>query len=213
MNKQVKWEAVFFDFDGVILDSVDVKTDAFAAMFREYGPDVEAEVVAYHLANGGISRYEKFRYYHEKLLHRKVTEEELAALGEKFSDMVLQGVLASPYVGGAREILDDVVNENIPAYIVTGTPQEEIEYIVDQKKLGPYFREVHGSPRKKTEIVKELLEKNSFRNENCLFIGDAMSDCMAAQDTGVVFLGIVKTGEKNTFPEGTTVSTVVTLKL
>ena len=33
-----KWQAVFFDFDGVILDSVDVKTQAFAAMFRAYGP-------------------------------------------------------------------------------------------------------------------------------------------------------------------------------
>ena len=40
-----RWEAVFFDFDGVILDSVDVKTQAFADMFRQYGPEVERAVV------------------------------------------------------------------------------------------------------------------------------------------------------------------------
>jgi beta-phosphoglucomutase-like phosphatase (HAD superfamily) len=38
-------QAVFFDFDGVILDSVDVKARAFSEMFRDYGPEVEKAVV------------------------------------------------------------------------------------------------------------------------------------------------------------------------
>jgi beta-phosphoglucomutase-like phosphatase (HAD superfamily) len=33
----MRYQAIFFDFDGVILDSVHVKTEAFAAMFRKYG--------------------------------------------------------------------------------------------------------------------------------------------------------------------------------
>ncbi len=57
----MKWQVVFFDFDGVILDSVDVKTKAFAKMFRHYGPEVEQVVVDYHLANGGVSQVQKIR--------------------------------------------------------------------------------------------------------------------------------------------------------
>ena len=59
---------VFFDFDGVILDSVDVKTKAFGKMFEAYGSDVQKEVVQYHLENCGVSRFEKFRYYYENIL-------------------------------------------------------------------------------------------------------------------------------------------------
>ncbi len=35
------YQAVFFDFDGAILDSVNVKTNAFATMFRPYCKNVE----------------------------------------------------------------------------------------------------------------------------------------------------------------------------
>ncbi|MGB9498885.1 MAG: hypothetical protein ACKVE4_03865 [Dissulfuribacterales bacterium] len=58
------WQAIFFDFDGVIFDSVNVKTDAFANMFEVYGAEVRDAVVKYHLDNGGVSRMEKFKYYY-----------------------------------------------------------------------------------------------------------------------------------------------------
>ena len=63
-------KAIIFDFDGVILDSVDVKTKAFKQMYSIYGDDVMRKVVDYHLLNGGISRYEKFKYFHENFLNR-----------------------------------------------------------------------------------------------------------------------------------------------
>ena len=37
--------AIVFDFDGVILDSVEIKTKAFARLFEEHGPDVQRQVV------------------------------------------------------------------------------------------------------------------------------------------------------------------------
>src|SRR5687768_6679568 len=45
-----RFDAVVLDFDGVLVESVDVKTRAFARLYSRYGSDVEAEVVAYHLA-------------------------------------------------------------------------------------------------------------------------------------------------------------------
>ena len=64
----MNWNAVFFDFDGVIPDSVYVKTKPFAKIFRHYGPEVEQAVVDHHLANGGVSRFEKFEYYYTHIL-------------------------------------------------------------------------------------------------------------------------------------------------
>ena len=48
---------VFWDFDGVIKDSVDVKTQAFIDLFDAYGSNVVQAVVAHHIKNGGISRF------------------------------------------------------------------------------------------------------------------------------------------------------------
>ena len=57
-------KGIIFDFDGVIADSVQVKTDAFAALYKPYGPDIVKKVVEHHEANGGMSHFEKIRLYH-----------------------------------------------------------------------------------------------------------------------------------------------------
>ena len=49
-----------FDFDGVLADSVDIKADAFAELYSPYGSEIVEQVVAHQLANGGMSRFEKF---------------------------------------------------------------------------------------------------------------------------------------------------------
>lgn len=202
----MNWEAVFFDFDGVILDSVHVKTEAFAKMFRKYGADIENKVVEYHLKNGGISRFEKFRYYYENLLNKDITDKELKQLGEVFTKHILKGVLESPFINGVMDTLKQLRNNNIPAYIVSGTPDEELDYIVEKKNLSSFFNEIHGSPRQKSEIIDHILKENNYKSDNCLFIGDAMSDYKAASETSVCFLGIVKDCEKTPFPEETIIS-------
>jgi beta-phosphoglucomutase-like phosphatase (HAD superfamily) len=80
----------FFDFDGVILDSVNVKSEAFATLFREFGADIEEKVVAYHLRYGGVSRVEKFRYYYRELLMQPLDDAELKRLCARFSELVVE---------------------------------------------------------------------------------------------------------------------------
>jgi len=196
------WEAVFFDFDGVVLDSVDIKTQSFAALYREHGPEVEARVVAHHLANGGVSRFEKLRHYHAAFLHRSLDEAALATLCARFAGLVVEKVLAAPFMPGALETLKRLKAENIDAHIVSGTPQDEIQRIVGRRDLAQYFREVHGSPRGKTEIVQDILARRGYGPGACLFLGDALSDHEAAQRNGLAFLGIVPEGAASRFPEG-----------
>lgn len=203
MNKPIPYQAVFFDFDGVILDSVNVKTEAFAAMFRQYGPDVEKAVVAYHLANGGVSRFKKFQYYYENLLGKSITQQELEVLGEEFSRLALQGVLDSPFIPGALETLRKLKNQNIPCFVASGTPDEEIKLIVEKRELSPYFIEVHGSPMKKSDIVTNIANNYDLSLPDCLFIGDAMTDYEAAKACGTKFMGIVEKGHKSPFPNNT----------
>lgn len=205
----IGWQAVFFDFDGVVLDSVHVKTKAFAQMFRQFGSEIERQVVAYHLEYGGISRFEKFKYFYNTLLGVSISEEQLHKLGEEFSDLVLNEILASPYISGSLETLTMLRQNNVPAFVVSGTPDDEIKFIVKQRCLDVFFREVHGSPRQKDSIVLDVIGRYGYDRLKCLFIGDAMSDYKAAQRVGVNFLGIVTEAGPGPFPPGTDISNCV----
>ena len=46
---------IFWDFDGVIKDSVKVKSTAFGELFAPFGEDIVNRVIEHHEANSGIS--------------------------------------------------------------------------------------------------------------------------------------------------------------
>src|SRR5688500_2811176 len=97
--------AVAFDFDGVILESSDIKTEAFVELFAHHGAAVAEGVREHHLARLGVSRFRKFEWIYEHLLGRKITDEESAELGDRFNALVIRRVLDCPMVRGAREAL------------------------------------------------------------------------------------------------------------
>jgi len=180
--------AVVFDFDGVILESADVKTDAFVELYAEHGAEVVGRVRAHHLANVGISRFKKFAWIAEHVLGRALTEDDSAALGQRFSDLVLAKVLAAPFVPGADAALDALGALGLPMFVASGTPHDELQLIVERRGLGSAFREVHGAPREKPEILRDLLARLGLAPDQLLFIGDGMSDYKAARAAGTEFL-------------------------
>jgi len=200
--------AVFFDFDGVVLDSVVVKTEAFAEMYAGYGQDIQQQVVAYHLANGGVSRFEKFRHYHETLLDIPMTDELMAKLCKAFNRLVFYRILNAPFIDGVQETLYALQKHNTPCFVASGTPDNELCRIVEERGLSPFFREVHGSPRTKGEIVQDVCDRHGLEPKRCLFIGDALTDFDAAHSLSMAFLGI--TARENPFPERTLVAKKLT---
>ena len=97
--------AIVFDFDGVLAESVEVKTRAFARLFANETPEAVERIVAYHRQNGGISRFEKFLTIYREILKRPLTEQMFQSLCEQFSQLVVEEVVAAPWVDGAREFL------------------------------------------------------------------------------------------------------------
>ena len=53
----MKQKILIYDFDGVICDSVGLKTDAFVELYNTENESIQKLVREYHLANGGISRF------------------------------------------------------------------------------------------------------------------------------------------------------------
>lgn len=196
----LRFDAIVFDFDGVLVESVDVKTRAFAALYEPYGEDVVRQVVAWHLAHGGVSRYEKFRHFHRAFLGRALNQTEEAELGDRFSALVEEAVIAAAWVPGAREFLEDW-HARLPLYVASGTPEEELIRIVGRRGMSHFFKGVAGAPSKKGAILRDFLGLSGASPDRMLMVGDAMTDFDGAVEAGVSFLGIAPAGA-NPFPPG-----------
>jgi len=182
-------QAVFFDCDGVLLDSVHVKERQFRAMMKERIPQVADAAMDYYWRNGGTSRLDKFRWIWSHLVHEPLTEPEVEALGQEFESRVFAGVVACPMLPGAMEFLEKYAGD-LPCFVLSGTPSDELNRVVETRGLEEYFREVCGSPRTKTEIGRDILVRYRFDPARVWVVGDATTDLDAARNLGLHFVGI-----------------------
>jgi beta-phosphoglucomutase-like phosphatase (HAD superfamily) len=187
-------EAFFFDFDGVLADSVEVKTRAFAKLFESHGPEIQARVVEHHREYGGMTRRDKFRHYYREFLKRPLDDVEMERLCRAFSSMVVEEVVGSPEIPGAQDFLSQWY-KRVPCFVISATPDEEIRLIVGRRRLDKYFREVLGSSHSKEENLERVLGEYGFSPERCIFFGDADSDYKAATACQVPFIGILPGGD------------------
>lgn len=185
-----KYDAFYFDFDGVLADSVEVKTDAFAKMFESYGSKIRHRVIDHHRENGGMPRKEKFKHYYDKFLKEPIDDKQIDELCNRFSSLVVKAVINAPEIPGAQDFLEKW-HQKVSCFVVSATPDEEIQYIVKKRGLGNLFQEVLGSNRSKTGNLKYLLKKYGLDNTRGLFFGDAESDYIAAKNCAVSFIGIL----------------------
>ncbi len=183
------YHAFIFDFDGVLADSVEVKTSAFEALYLPHGPEVAAAVVRHHREHGGMPRREKFRHYEAALLGRPADQAELDRLCTAFSALVLEGVVAAPEVPGALAFLRRW-HGRVPLFVDSATPDAELAVILRRRGLEKYFEAALGSDRTKAENLAAIVVQGGFAPEKILFFGDALSDYSAAQSCGARFLGI-----------------------
>ena len=101
--------------------------------------------------------------------------------------MVVEKVIKSEWVLGVKDYL--LSNSEIQHFfLLTGTPQDEIEYILDKLSIYSCFRGILGSPSKKQEGLKNFLNEYNFSAEQCLMIGDSLNDYEAAKSVNIPFL-------------------------
>lgn len=199
---------IILDFDGVILESVSVKTDAFRTLFS-FAPEHVDKIVQFHQQNGGMSRFDKFDYIYRNILRVPLTNQKKQELSDEFSALVFKKIISAPFVTGAYEFIKKF-HASIPLYIVSATPEQELRDIVRARNLTPFFRNIYGAPRKKAECISEIFTRSGISASDVIFVGDALNDLAAAQLAGVKFIGRVADSERNIFRNCQGVERVIT---
>jgi len=185
-NVVKKARLIFWDFDGVIKESVDIKTKAFVALFQQYGTKMMEKVKHHHETNGGMSRFAKFPIYLE-WANEKVTPERVQSLDEQFSLLSFEGVINAPWVPGAEEYLRNNPNRQL-FVVISATPKEELVNILQRLYLNDTFIAIYGAPISKKDAIAEVLKKQNLTPDDAIMIGDAIADQEAAADNHVPFI-------------------------
>lgn len=194
------FQAILFDFDGVLCECMDVKTEAFAQLFEPFGEDIVKKVVDHHVKHGGISRYKKIEYYYKEYLNQEISYDKVNELAQKFSDLVVNKVITSYWVKGAKEFLEKYY-KIIDLYVISGTPQEELDLIVKKRDMEKYFKGVYGTPNTKPVHARRIIFENGYDPKKVLYVGDSLSDYKDAQEAEIPFLGRACEGRGSFFPE------------
>lgn len=182
-------EAIFWDFDGVLLNSNEIRDKGFSEVLKKYPKEQVDKLMAYHQANGGLSRYVKFRYFFEEVRGESITDDEVNQWAAKFSEIMMQ--LLTDHSLQISETLRFVKNhhQQIPMYVVSGSDQTELRKLCEAHGIAKYFKRIHGSPKPKKQWVSEILEEEQLTAANCLLVGDSVNDFEAADVNGLYFKG------------------------
>lgn len=176
-----------FDCDGVLLDSNGVKTDAFFRAAEPYGRDKAEALVDYHVRNGGISRYVKFRSFLTDIVGRdRVDDRELDDLLERYGSFVQQGLLDCEVAPGLTRLRE--LTSSALWLVVSGGDQEELRAVFAERGLADYFDGgIYGSPDSKDEILAREWQNGGIL-QPAVFIGDSRYDIEAATRAGLDFI-------------------------
>jgi len=182
-------KVIFWDFDGVLMDSNVLRDLGFERVLSVFPKDQVDQLLTFHRANGGLSRYVKFRYFFEEIRNQSITEAEILVWAGRFS-LIMKELLVNPDLL-IQETLNFVKNNQhkYAMHITSGSDQEELRFLCKALNIDHLFISIHGSPKPKKVWVKELIEMYSYKKKECVLIGDSMNDWEAAEENKIGFLG------------------------
>ena len=128
------YKSIIFDCDGVVLDSNRIKTEGFRIAASAWGSVLADSLAQYHVANGGISRYQKFSYFLDKILPEHlplavpgVDGPGLDDLLTTYASAVFNGLNTCAIAEGLQELKSQTPNSNWS--IVSGGDQSELRKV------------------------------------------------------------------------------------
>jgi phosphoglycolate phosphatase-like HAD superfamily hydrolase len=142
----------------------------------------------YHLTHNATIRFKKFEHIYRNILGLPYSREDEKLLSERFSRLIFQKIIEFPSVPGAMGFLDHYLGRR-PLYLVSISPQDELDRILRARGLNKYFKNVYPSPWNKADAISDILRRESIVPQQAVFIGDSFEDYTTARTAEVFFIG------------------------
>jgi len=176
------YETIILDCDGVIFDSNYLKIDAFQDALKAYNEVIVDSFLEYFKNNFGTSRYSLSKVFIEEFLNIDFDENLYQEILDNYSKNCVSLYNKANTTKNFFQFIEKYKYKNL--FVASGSDQEELREVFEQRDLSQYFIEILGSPEKKSNIVKNIVSINI----NTVMIGDAMSDLLAAKENNIDFI-------------------------
>ena len=166
-----------------------IKGDGFVELFKEYDRKAIQKLEQYHYANGGVSRFEKIKYFFNTILEQSISEDQVLKLANDFANIIEKKLYDT------SNLIEDsliFIKNNYKQYnfhIVSGAENNELNDLCKYFEIAKYFLSINGSPTKKEILVKNILAKYHYNIDETVLVGDSINDYNAANKNNIIFYG------------------------
>lgn len=183
-------DLIVFDCDGVLLDTMKAKIEAFRAWVPEAHKEMGPAFMDHVMGAFGRSRTYQVEHFYRGLVGLEADADFLAAEVARFTAICEPLCAAAGWRAGSLEFVEACRVGNALRYVLSGTPQEPLEAMLAS---APGFSEtlfhgIIGSPPAKPESLGRILAESGIPPHRSVFIGDAGADLEAAQQVGAHFV-------------------------
>ena len=184
-------EILILDFDGVFVDSLEMKGKVFSNLFKDINSSKSEQILKHHFKNPALDRFQKIRTYSSWFYDNPLNKEDLKKLSSEFSNKVLEELLKiepSKFILGLLKTRFDKKN-----YISTKSTYYEVMKYLAHFSLNEFISEVFDNQIEKKDAIKKISKKNKINSHKIVFIGDSLEDKNSADESGCSFI-YYKTG-------------------
>jgi phosphoglycolate phosphatase-like HAD superfamily hydrolase len=189
-------KVIVFDFDGTLIDSNQLKYNAFFELFpsdslhKEIITDVLDEFIE-------KSRYVILREILKRINRKTINEDDLDyrvhASAKKYNDIVVDGAKRCKEKSGAKEVLESL-SKRYNLYLSSTTPETSLKDTVKHRNWEGFFCDIFGYPNDKTSVLFDIIKRESISPGDLLVVGDGKSDRDSADKAGCKFFHVFKDG-------------------
>ena len=176
-------EAIFFDLDGTLVDSVSDIRACLLTILDEHA--LHADGMA-----------DKFRVGHPlecmiRVMIPTITEDQLASVIVSFRSHYDQSeYLCTHSYPGIDALLKELTSIELPLFVATNKPFLPSSRIIDKMGWSRVFKSllspdiVDGKRYSKTQLLQMTSHAHGYHPERCLMVGDLPEDTEAARNAG-----------------------------
>ncbi len=184
-------QAVIFDLDGTLLNTIDDLADSMNQILRKEGfPEHSREQYNYFVGNGQRKLIER------SLPESECSEENILKYMKQWKDIYKEScTVKTKLYPGIADMLLKLKELRIPIAILSNKPHDEVMKVVlhylDEKQFSAISGQKNHIPHKPApDGVFIILEELKALPEFCLFVGDTPVDIETAAASGMKSVGV-----------------------
>lgn len=166
---------LIFDYDGVIVDSLDVFMENFIVACKRQGFENIASKKEF------LKLFENNMY--ESMFAEGMTKDQILKIVYYMRDALIENQDKIKIFKSIPEILEKLSEDNI-LVIVTSNETKVVEKFLSSRYLD-FFREIYGSDKAASKIEKIKIIKEKYPGSNYFYIGDTRGDILEGRKAGV----------------------------